>query len=237
MRPKLDALHHAAVPIQISIEDLVIYGDLEVPFNAIGSVIFIHGSGSSRFSSRNQYVAEELNKRRLATLLLDLLTEDEHEIDEETRQYRFDIPLLAHRSTLATNWLLTQATMRQLPIGLFGASTGAAAALITAASMKQRIAAIVSRGGRPDLAEEALNEVESPTLLIVGGDDNTVVSLNKKAISRMHCLTKLHIVPGATHLFEEPGALEQVATVAGDWFVQCMSSRASHSGQKATGGR
>lgn len=219
--------HETSFPIVIPIDDRVLHGDLRMPPDAKGIVIFVHGSGSSRFSPRNRHVAEQLNKRGLATLLLDLLTEDEHRIDAETAQYRFDIPLLASRSTLAASWVRRQPDLSHLPIGLFGASTGAAAALITAAVMKHHIAAVVSRGGRPDLAKNAADRVNAPTLLIVGGEDKTVLALNQTAMSRMHCVTKLHVVPGATHLFEEPGALEQVVTAAADWFIRHMSQSAS----------
>lgn len=223
-----------ATPVSVPLEALALQGDLRIPDDALGAVIFVHGSGSSRFSPRNRRVADELNKRGLATLLLDLLTDEEQKIDAETMQYRFDISLLATRSTLTASWVQRQPEMDGLPIGLFGASTGAAAALITAAAMKEHIAAVVSRGGRPDLAEAALDKVKAPTLLIVGGEDETVLSLNRKAMAKMRCLTKLHVVPGATHLFEEPGALEQVATVAGAWFVRCMQDWVS-TGQRAVG--
>jgi pimeloyl-ACP methyl ester carboxylesterase len=212
-------IHEVALPVQIALNGLSIYGDVQVPQEAIGLVIFVHGSGSSRFSIRNKHVAEQLNENGLGTLLLDLLTKEEHEIDEETMQYRFDIPLLARRSTLAVLWAGGEPGLQQLPIGLFGASTGAAAALITAAELKNKVVAVVSRGGRPDLAEDVLDQVEAPTLLIVGGADHTVLELNRKAAGQMHCRHRLHIVPGATHLFEEPGALEEVATVAGKWFL------------------
>jgi dienelactone hydrolase len=167
-------------------------------------------------------VAEKLNKKGFATLLLDLLTEEEHRIDMETMEYRFNTALLASRSNLATSWVHGQPGLSRLPIGLFGASTGAAAALITAAEMKLHVAAVVSRGGRPDLAEEFLPHVKAPTLLIVGGEDDIVLALNKTAMTQMHCITKLHVVPGATHLFEEPGALEEVVTVAAEWFARYM---------------
>jgi len=223
--------------VRIPIEDMVLHGDLRLPPHAKGLVIFVHGSGSSRFSPRNRYVAEALNKRGLATLLLDLLTEEEQRIDADTMQYRFDIPLLANRSTLAASWAHRQAEMSRLPIGLFGASTGAAAALITAAAMKHQIAAVVSRGGRPDLAEYVLDKVEAPTLLIVGGEDETVLALNRKAMAGMHCVKKLHVVPGATHLFEEPGALEEVVTVAAEWFVERMQMHSSNEVKQAVGWR
>ncbi|MBZ5504583.1 MAG: dienelactone hydrolase family protein [Acidobacteriia bacterium] len=226
-----------ATPVQIPIENLVLHGDLRVPPDAMGIVLFVHGSGSSRFSPRNRYVAEELHKRGLITLLLDLLTEEEQKIDADTMQYRFDISLLASRSTLAASWLHGQSGMSRLPIGLFGASTGAAAALITAAELKQQITAVVSRGGRPDLADEFLDQVEAPTLLIVGGKDETVQALNRKAMAKMHCPNRLHIVPGATHLFEERGALEQVVTAAAEWFVQHMQAKGAPSTQRVVGWR
>lgn len=218
--------HGPAKPVLIPLEDIALHGDLRLTSSARGLVIFVHGSGSSRFSPRNRYVAEELNKQGLATLLLDLLTEEEHKIDEETMQYRFDIPMLADRATQAATWAQRQPEMSRLPIGLFGASTGAAAALITAATLKDQIAAVVSRGGRPDLAADSLAKVSAPTLLIVGGEDDVVLDLNKKAMAQMHCTAELHVVPGATHLFEEPGTLEEVAKIAGEWFVKFMKGYA-----------
>jgi dienelactone hydrolase len=218
-RPKSNEI---STSIRIAAEDVVLHGDLRVPQHARGFVIFVHGSGSSRFSPRNRYVAEELNKHGLATLLLDLLTDEEQSIDSETMRYRFDISLLARRSILVASWARHQPEIGRLPIGLFGASTGAAAALMTAAALKEQIAAVVSRGGRPDLAEDALDRVKAPTLLIVGGEDETVLDLNRKAVARMRCSNKLYVIPGATHLFEEPGALEQVASAAGAWFVRNM---------------
>lgn len=223
---------HASLPVQLTVNGSAIYGDLELPPKTLGLVIFIHGSGSSRFSVRNKYVAGQLNRKGLGTLLLDLLTNTEHETDEETMQFRFDIPLLAQRSTLATGWALRQSDLQELPIGLFGASTGAAAALITATELKGSITAVVSRGGRPDLAEEVLDQVRAPTLLIVGSEDRTVLDLNRKAASRLLCQNQLHIVPGATHLFEEPGALEEVANVASQWFLEHMQDRRIPSGKK-----
>lgn len=228
--------YEPATPVSVPLEGMVLHGDLRISHDARGLIIFVHGSGSSRFSPRNRHVAEELNKRGLVTLLLDLLTDEEQKIDAETMQYRFDIPLLASRSTLVASWAQRQPEMSHLPIGLFGASTGAAAALITAAAMKEQIAAVVSRGGRPDLAEDALDKVKAPTLLIVGAEDETVLALNRKAMGRMRCVTKLHVVSGATHLFEEPGALEHVATVAGEWFVKYMQNCVSNSTQKAAVG-
>jgi pimeloyl-ACP methyl ester carboxylesterase len=219
--------HNVPIPVQVRLDGVAICGDLQLPAEALGLVIFVHGSGSSRFSVRNRFVADQLNQHRLGTLLLDLLSKQEQEIDEQTLQFRFDIPLLAHRSTLAVRWAVRQADLQELPIGLFGASTGAAAALITAATLKGHIAALVSRGGRPDLAGDALEKVVAPTLLIVGGQDEVVVDLNKQAMARMRCVNKLYVIPGATHLFEEPGALEQVSIAAADWFVQRMPGRAS----------
>jgi dienelactone hydrolase len=222
-------------PVHIPIENMNLQGDLRLPADPLGVVIFVHGSGSSRFSPRNRFVAEELNKQGFATLLLDLLTEEEHRIDTETMEFRFDIPLLASRSSLATRWVHGQPGLSRLPIGLFGASTGAAAALITAAEMKQQVAAVVSRGGRPDLAAEFSPQVEAPTLLIVGGEDDTVLALNRNARAQMRCVTKLHVVPGATHLFEEPGTLEQVVTVAAQWFDRYMRAGVSTKRQRAAG--
>lgn len=192
-------------------------GDLHIPEDAVGLVIFAHGSGSSRFSSRNRHVAESLHRRRFATLLLDLLTRDEEQIDVRTAQYRFDISRLGRRVVAATDWAMGDSALGGPPIGLFGASTGAAAALIAAAE-RPEIAAVVSRGGRPDLAGDALAVVRAPTLLIVGGDDEQVISLNEEAMRRMRALVRLAIVPHATHLFEEPGALEEVERSALDWF-------------------
>lgn len=214
--------YEVTMPVRIAADDIFLHGDLQVPRDARGVVVFVHGSGSSRFSPRNRHVAQELNKHGLATLLLDLLTDEEQRIDSETMQYRFDVSLLARRSILAASWVRRQPETTRLPIGLFGASTGAAAALITAAALKDEIAAVVSRGGRPDLAEDALRGAKAPTLLIVGGEDKTVLDLNKKAAARMACVNELRVVSGATHLFEEPGALEKVASLAAEWFVTHM---------------
>jgi dienelactone hydrolase len=186
--------------------------------HAGGIILFAHGSGSSRFSVRNRSVAATLESAGFSTLLLDLLTADEERIDAMTRHLRFDIELLAGRLAGATRWLRSQAGLARLPVGYFGASTGAAAALV-AATRIAGVGAIVSRGGRPDLAGDALARVSAPTLLIVGGADREVLALNRLAQARMNCAVALDIVPGATHLFEEPGALEQVATLAADWFV------------------
>ena len=193
-------------------------GDLHIPENAAGLVIFAHGSGSSRFSSRNRHVAESLHRGRFATLLLDLLTREEEAVDVRTSQYRFDISRLGRRVVAATDWATDHPVSGALPIGLFGASTGAAAALIAAAKRPEIVGAVVSRGGRPDLASDALVVVRAPTMLIVGGDDDQVISLNEAAMRRMRAPVELAIVPHATHLFEEPGTLEEVERLALDWF-------------------
>jgi putative phosphoribosyl transferase len=190
--------------------------DLHLPEHARGLVIFAHGSGSSRFSTRNRHVADYLNTGRYATLLLDLLTQAEERIDVRTAEFRFDIPRLGRRVIAATDWAMSHPVVRELPIGYFGASTGAAAALIAAAERKA-VRAVVSRGGRPDLAGDALPGVQAPTLLIVGGDDEPVIEMNETALRRMRAPVELAIVPGATHLFEEPGTLEEVERLAVDW--------------------
>lgn len=192
-------------------------GDLTVPFNAAGIVVFAHGSGSSRMSPRNQFVAQSLVSAGFATLLFDLLTREEEIAERHTRHLRFDIPLLSDRLVGAIEWVSAQIPLRALPIGLFGASTGAAAALI-AATRVASVAAIVSRGGRPDLAYPVLPRVTAPTLLIVGGNDPEVLELNRIALRRLTTPARLHIVPGATHLFEEPGTLEEVTQVSAAWF-------------------
>ena len=194
-------------------------GDLAVPPTASGLVIFAHGSGSSRFSPRNRYVADTLHQRGLATLLIDLLTAQEEDLDEYSGRFRFDIRLLAERLTALCEWTKGEAELRDLPIGLFGASTGGGAALLTAAQEPHGFHAVVSRGGRPDLAGAALTRVLAPTLLIVGERDETVIELNKRAMSQMGCEVRLEIVPRATHLFEEAGTLEVVAQHAADWFT------------------
>jgi putative phosphoribosyl transferase len=201
--------------------------DLRLPSDALGLVIFAHGSGSSRFSTRNRQVAEFLGERRFATLLLDLLTPGEEAIDIHTREYRFDIARLGRRMSAAADWAVTRSDIGALPIGCFGASTGAAAALIAAAERPATIAAVVSRGGRPDLAGAALGRVTAPTLLIVGGHDEVVIELNRTAMREMHAHVELEIVPGATHLFEEPGTLEQVQALAAGWFARYLKGRTS----------
>jgi putative phosphoribosyl transferase len=200
-------------------------GNLAIPEPAQGVVLFAHGSGSSRFSPRNRFVAGQLQASGFATLLIDLLTREEEEIDAVTRHLRFDIPLLGERLTAALDWLVENETTRALPAGLFGASTGAAAALVTAAMRPREVGAVVSRGGRPDLAGEALRRVAAPTLLIVGARDETVIALNQQAMAALPGETHLEIIPGATHLFEEPGALEQVAALAGTWFTEHLAGR------------
>jgi dienelactone hydrolase len=209
--------------VSISLSDAVLQGDLTVPRGAGGIVAFAHGSGSGRHSPRNRFVAEKLNEAGLATMLMDLLTEDEERVDNVTAALRFDIGLLARRTAQVVQWIKAQPSLRGLPCGLFGASTGAAAALVAAASLPgETVGAVVSRGGRPDLAAQSLPEVSCPVLLIVGGDDDVVITLNEKARSRLRCPCELKIVPGATHLFEEPGTLEQVADLAAGWFTRYL---------------
>lgn len=208
-------------PVEIPPAGIV--GDLSLPRNAIGLVIFAHGSGSSRFSSRNRFVANLLRNAGFATLLIDLLTAPEDEIDQQTRHLRFDIELLAERLLQATSYTDALPETADLVPGYFGASTGAAAALIAAADSDGRIKAVVSRGGRPDLAGSALPRVQSPTLLIVGGADEPVIQLNRQAFEELNCEKKLEIVPGATHLFEEPGTLEQVTELTTRWFQQYIA--------------
>jgi dienelactone hydrolase len=204
--------------VKVQAGGVVLEGDLGLPPGAQGVVLFAHGSGSGRKSSRNRYVAQVLRNAGLATLLIDLLTEAEEVVDARTAHLRFDIPLLAERLEGAAEWLRGHDATRDLPIGLFGASTGGGAALVAAARWPEAIAAVVSRGGRPDLAGDALPLVQAPTLLIVGGNDEPVIALNRQAYARMTAQRELVIVPGATHLFEEPGTLEQVADLAADWF-------------------
>ena len=209
----------------VKIPPIGLSGDLVVPEGATGVVLFAHGSGSSRHSSRNRYVASVLQQGGLATLLLDLLTVAEEEVDLRSGHLRFDIGLLAGRLGEAAEWLQREPSTRGLPIGCFGASTGGGAALVAAAENPGTIRVVVSRGGRPDLAEAALRQVQAPTLLIVGEEDYTVIGLNRKAMAEMACETELSIVPGATHLFGEPGTLEQVAKLALNWFVRHFDKR------------
>jgi len=201
-----------------------LYGDLCVPDRASGLVLFAHGSGSGRHSARNRQVAARLQRSGIATLLFDLLTAQEEQVDVHTREHRFDIPLLTGRMQDATVWAQAQPELHELPTGYFGASTGSAAALIAAARLGHRIKAVVSRGGRPDLAgPAALAAVVAPTLLIVGGADHGVIELNREAFARLQCEKRLTLVPDATHLFEEPGTLEQVADLAAEWFSAHMA--------------
>jgi putative phosphoribosyl transferase len=200
-------------------------GDLQIPEGAKGIVIFAHGSGSSRHSPRNRYVASILQQGGLGTLLIDLLTKEEGEADDATAHLRFDIDLLTDRLCHVTKWLQSSLKGKKLKIGYFGASTGAAAALCAAEELKEEITAVVSRGGRPDLARVALKDVEAATLLIVGGDDTPVIKMNEEAFALMRCEKKMVILPGATHLFEEPGKLEEVAKLALDWFRQHIEAK------------
>jgi len=206
-------------PVRIEAAGVTLNGDLSIPDNAAGLVVFVHGSGSSRFSARNRTVADVLMHAQLGTLLLDLLTDAEERTDAVTSEFRFDIPLLAERTVGAIDWVAGSTGTAPPSLGLFGASTGAAAALIAAAQRPQLVQAVVSRGGRPDLAEAALERVTAPTLLIVGGRDEPVIELNRRALTRLSGERELQIVPGATHLFEEPGALTEVARLATGWFL------------------
>lgn len=206
----------------------VLEGNLNIVDDVRGSVLFAHGSGSSRLSPRNRYVARLLNAAQFATLLVDLLTPEEEGIDLVTARLRFDIALLAERLIGATDWLARLSETQHVPLGYFGASTGAAAALVAAPARAQRVSAVVSRGGRPDLAGSALRRVQAPTLLIVGGNDVPVLALNQAALRQLECEKRLAIVPGATHLFEEPGALDEVARLAREWFERHLAAATSH---------
>lgn len=212
-------------PVEIELPDAVLHGDLTLPRGAAGLVIFAHGSGSSRHSPRNRFVARRIAADGIGTLLMDLLTADEEQADEATRELRFDIGLLARRVAQTVSWVRQKNDLAHLYLGLFGSSTGAAAALVAAAELPPgEVAAVVSRGGRPDLAGRALELVRCPTLLIVGGHDGIVIDLNEQAKARMGCSVELKIVPGATHLFEEPGTLEKVADLAAGWFRRHLKS-------------
>jgi putative phosphoribosyl transferase len=206
--------------LRIELSDANLFGDLNVPNGALGLVIFAHGSGSGRKSSRNRFVARVLQEHRVGTLLFDLLTLEEERLDSYTAHLRFDISLLARRLRSVTEWMIS--AHGDIPLGYFGASTGAAAALIAAAELGSLIDAVVSRGGRPDLAGPALRRVTAPTLLIVGGEDYPVIDLNQKAFTQLQCEKRMDIVPGATHLFEEPGTLEQVSELAAGWFEKFL---------------
>ena len=216
--PRALSAHETSVTVPAG--SVTLQGTFALPEGADGVILFAHGSGSSRHSPRNRYVAEELYFAGFGTLLLDLLTPAEEAIDERTRELRFDIGLLADRLAAAMRWLSTEAATRMLPLGLFGASTGAGAALVAAAREPERVSGVVSRGGRPDLAGPDLPNVHAPTLLIVGSRDEPVIELNELARARMTALVELVIVRRATHLFEEPGTLEEVARLSRDWFVR-----------------
>jgi putative phosphoribosyl transferase len=230
--PSVD--HTRQREIEIPFEGVRLGGTLTSPERPRGVILFAHGSGSSRFSPRNRAVAAELQRAGFATLLMDLLSIEEEAVDQVTAHLRFDIGLLATRLVAAIDWLAADPETADLPLGLFGASTGAAAALVAAAARPARVGAVVSRGGRPDLAGEALPRVEAPTLLIVGGRDEQVIALNETALAALKCAKQLVIVPGATHLFEEPGALERVAALAVDWFQQRLAP--ARTPQHAAGG-
>lgn len=209
--------------LRIDLRSAMLEADVSLPGTARGLVLFAHGSGSSRFSPRNRQVAQQLNEAQLATVLADLLTPAEAAIDERTRQLRFDIRLLADRLVDLTDWLRVDTRTATLNIGYFGASTGAGAALVAAAQRPDTVRAVVSRGGRPDLAGQALARVRAPTLLIVGGNDAAVIDLNRQALALLRGEKHMAIVPGATHLFEEPGALGAVAALARDWFLSHLN--------------
>ena len=206
--------------VEIPAGTITLQGDLIVPASATGITLFAHGSGSSRKSPRNQFVASMLHDAGIGTLLFDLLTPQEEHIDRSTAQLRFNIGLLASRLVLATEWLAATPSAKGRALGYFGASTGGAAALVAAAQLGDRVRAIVSRGGRPDLAGEALPMVTAPTLLIVGGFDYPVIDMNRAAFAKLRCEKRLQLVPGATHLFEEPGTLEEVGGLAANWFAK-----------------
>lgn len=212
--------------VRIPVSGVSLDGDLVIPSDADGIVVFAHGSGSSRHSPRNKFVAGVLHRSKLATLLLDLLTADEESVDTYTRHLRFDIDLLASRLVATVKSLGECEVTKGLRIGLFGASTGGAAALVAAAELGDVIGAAVSRGGRPDLAGDALSYVRAPVLLIVGGLDNVVINLNQEAYAKLNCKKELKIIPGASHLFEEPGTLEEVADLSAAWFMYYLGNRA-----------
>jgi putative phosphoribosyl transferase len=213
--------------VVLDLSDASLKGILTIPEGASGIVAFAHGSGSSRLSRRNQAVAEFLSEAGLGTLLFDLLTAEEDEEDARTRQHRFDIPLISRRMSEAVGWLTEQSVTASLPLGLFGASTGAAAALVAAAENPEQVRAVVSRGGRPDLADNALSRVQAPTLLIVGGLDTTVIDINRQAADKLNCRHDVKIVPGASHLFEEPGKLAMVQEAAAEWFTDHLAGALS----------
>lgn len=208
------------IPVMVETDTVDLPGDLVIPENCKAMIVFAHGSGSSRFSERNRKVAGSLNKAGLGTLLFDLLTAREQEIDEDTCEYRFNVDLLGVRLTQTVDWLLSRKDTVGLNVGVFGASTGSAAAIIAAAERPERISALVSRGGRPDLAKQYLARVRTPSLFIAGGDDASVIAMNRSALIDMKCEKRLEIIPDAGHLFEEPGKLEDVSTLAKDWFMK-----------------
>ena len=208
--------------VRVATGSVTLEGNLLIPDRATGVVLFAHGSGSSRFSSRNRYVAQSLRDGGLGTLLIDLLTPQEEAVDMRTAHLRFDIDLLASRLVGTMGWMSREAQTRNLRVGMFGASTGGGAALVAAARVPERVAAVVSRGGRPDLAGAALPKVKAPTLLIVGGDDVPVIGMNREAYDQMTCERRMEIVPGASHLFEEPRTLERVSELAREWFVRYL---------------
>lgn len=216
---------HREEPVVVHAGPVTLDGDLAVPAGAAGVVLFAHGSGSGRHSPRNRRVAAALRERRLATLLLDLLTAEEERVDVVTAEHRFDIGLLAGRLTAAVDWLAGHPSTADLPVGCFGASTGGAVALVGAAERPERVRAVVSRGGRPDLAGPVLARVRTPTLLVVGGLDHVVADLNRDAYRRLTVEKSLEVVPGAGHLFEEPGALDEVVRLAADWFTAHLVRR------------
>jgi dienelactone hydrolase len=209
--------------IKLPLVDGWLHADMAVPRHARGLVVFAHGSGSSRHSPRNRYVARALEARGFATVLADLLTEDEEVVDRQLGHLRFDIARLGRRTIAVLDWIDRQPDLADLPVGLFGASTGAAAALVAAAERPEAVAAVVSRGGRPDLAGPALARVIAPTLLLVGSLDEQVIEMNREAVRRMPAVAQLEVIPGASHLFEEPGALELVSARASDWFERCLA--------------
>jgi len=238
-KPKTEQVTIWTQPVRIPTGEVMLDGELNVPKGARGVVLFAHGSGSSRFSPRNQYVARVIRDAGIGTLLFDLLTREEEAVDLRTRHLRFDIDLLAERLVDATRWLeqeadriTVEASPEHLRPGYFGSSTGGGAALVAAAKLGEAVGAVVSRGGRPDLAGPALAQVKSPTLLIVGGHDEPVIEMNEAARAQLRCENELKIVPGATHLFEEPGTLEEVARLAAEWFRQHLQATKPATGLK-----
>ena len=222
---KMNKVLENECPVKVTIGKVTLEGDLCIPPDVAGVVVLVHGSGSSRLSPRNRYVAQIIRQVGLATLLFDLLTPEEEAVDIQTGRYRFDIRLLANRLIGATAWLKQNAETEHMNIGYFGASTGAAAALLATAEHPDDVAAVVSRGGRPDLARPALPYVKSPTLLIVGGRDLPVMAMNRDAANELKVDKKLVVIPGATHLFEEPGTLEEAAKLASNWFVNYLTRK------------